>query len=87
MSVYDEVEIEDMDFDPETQTFYYPCPCGDKFQISLKELKDGEDLATCPSCSLILRVVSDEVINHSLFERISLLFPFFFVENNEINLK
>jgi len=60
MSVYDEVEIEDMDFDPETQTFYYPCPCGDKFQISLKELKDGEDLATCPSCSLILRVVSDE---------------------------
>jgi len=35
MSVYDEVEIEDMDFDPETQTFYYPCPCGDKFQISL----------------------------------------------------
>ena len=35
MSVYDEVEIEDMDFDPETQTFYFPCPCGDKFQITL----------------------------------------------------
>ena len=35
MSVYDEVEIEDMDFDPETQTFYYPCPCGDKFKITL----------------------------------------------------
>jgi hypothetical protein len=34
-SVYDEVEIEDMDFDTETQIFYYPCPCGDKFQITL----------------------------------------------------
>ena len=31
MNVYDEVEIEDLDFDPTNQTFYYPCPCGDKF--------------------------------------------------------
>ena len=30
-SVYDEVEIEDLDFDEETGIFYYPCPCGDKF--------------------------------------------------------
>lgn len=35
MSVYDEVEIEDMDYDAEDKIFYYPCPCGDKFQISL----------------------------------------------------
>lgn len=31
MSVYDEIEIEDMDFDPESAIFYYPCPCGDRF--------------------------------------------------------
>lgn len=31
MSVYDEVEIEDMDFDSTTKIFYYPCPCGDRF--------------------------------------------------------
>jgi hypothetical protein len=31
MSVYDEIEIEDLDFDEETEIFYYPCPCGDKF--------------------------------------------------------
>ena len=75
-SVYDEVEIEDMDFDKVCalrlqrvrvrskgraacvcvcacvcnraavrqgkNTFYYPCPCGDKFQISIDELLDGE---------------------------------------------
>jgi hypothetical protein len=23
---YDEIEIEDMDFNEETQTYYYPCP-------------------------------------------------------------
>lgn len=31
---HDEVEIEDFEFDEEEQLFYYPCPCGDRFQIS-----------------------------------------------------
>ena len=36
MSIYhDEVEIEDMEYDEETESYYYPCPCGDRFQISL----------------------------------------------------
>jgi CSL zinc finger len=43
---YDEVEIEDMDWNEELQVFTYSCPCGDLFQISL----------VCGSFSL-LRVV------------------------------
>lgn len=39
MSVYDEIEIEDLDFDEETEIFYYPCPCGDKFQITLVNMR------------------------------------------------
>ncbi|XP_045601988.1 diphthamide biosynthesis protein 3-like isoform X2 [Procambarus clarkii] len=58
MSVYhDEIEIEDFDFEEETETFYYPCPCGDRFEITKEELASGEDTATCPSCSLIVRVI------------------------------
>lgn len=35
MSVYhDEVEIEDFEYDEEEEIYYYPCPCGDRFQIS-----------------------------------------------------
>ena len=35
MSIFhDEIEIEDMEFDEESETYYYPCPCGDRFQIS-----------------------------------------------------
>ena len=30
-NIYDEVEIDDMDFDQDMRTFFYPCPCGDKF--------------------------------------------------------
>ena len=55
-SFYDEVELEDFSFDPEDRIYYYPCPCGDRFQITEGELEDGEEIARCPSCSLMLRV-------------------------------
>lgn len=58
-SFYDEIEIEDFEFDTEDRVYYYPCPCGDRFQISEEELADGEEIARCPSCSLMLRVICD----------------------------
>lgn len=58
-NVYDEIEIEDMVFDKETEIYTYPCPCGDKFTISLEDLHDGEEIATCPSCTLRIRVIYD----------------------------
>lgn len=60
MSIYEEVEIEDLDYDPHTQIYTYPCPCGDKFTISLEALYDGEDIATCPSCTLRIEIIYDE---------------------------
>lgn len=60
MSVYhDEIEIEDMEYDDETETYYYPCPCGDRFEISKEDLMSGEDVAKCPSCSLMIKVIYD----------------------------
>jgi diphthamide biosynthesis protein 3 len=94
-SYYDEVEvrpsnitdhelitkqIEDMEFDEENLVFHSPCPCGDRFEISLvssnlviyhlpvtdcgkqTQLQEGEDIARCPSCSLIIRVIYDPVL-------------------------
>jgi len=73
-------QIEDMDFDEENLVFHSPCPCGDRFEISLVhsnfvlcwldvtncdneqvQLQGGEDIARCPSCSLIIRVIYDPV--------------------------
>jgi len=31
---HDEIEIEDMEYDDEKETYYYPCPCGDRFEIT-----------------------------------------------------
>lgn len=58
---YDEIEIEDMVWDEDKGVFHYPCPCGDRFEISRRQLADCEDIATCPSCSLIIRIIYDPV--------------------------
>ncbi|KAG8899001.1 Diphthamide biosynthesis protein 3 [Tulasnella sp. 403] len=56
---YDEIEIEDMAFDTVKGVYHYPCPCGDRFEITKAQLRNYEDIATCPSCSLIIRVIYD----------------------------
>ncbi|KAI4162104.1 MAG: hypothetical protein LQ342_004274 [Letrouitia transgressa] len=56
-SIYDEIELEDLTFHPSTALYTYPCPCGDQFEISLPDLRAGEDIAVCPSCSLMIRVI------------------------------
>ncbi|KAF9984049.1 Diphthamide biosynthesis protein 3 [Mortierella antarctica] len=69
-SFYDEIEIEaslhsqgtcssDFEYDEDEDIYFYPCPCGDRFQITKEELQDGEDIARCPSCSLLIRVIYD----------------------------
>eukprot|EP00555_Chaetoceros_dichaeta_P008339 CAMPEP_0198253716 /NCGR_PEP_ID=MMETSP1447-20131203/4111_1 /TAXON_ID=420782 /ORGANISM="Chaetoceros dichaeta, Strain CCMP1751" /LENGTH=108 /DNA_ID=CAMNT_0043939503 /DNA_START=80 /DNA_END=406 /DNA_ORIENTATION=+ len=60
MSIYEEVEIEDLDYDPVELQYTYPCPCGDVFQITLEELWDGEDIAPCPSCTLRIMIIYEE---------------------------
>ncbi|KAM7375055.1 hypothetical protein PAMA_014237 [Pampus argenteus] len=73
MSVFhDEVEIEDFEYDEDTETYYFPCPCGDRFAITKancvfihvlsqqEDLENGEEVATCPSCSLIVKVIYDQ---------------------------
>jgi diphthamide biosynthesis protein 3 len=57
--VYDEIEIEDMTYDEALQIYHYPCPCGDRFQIAIDDLRDEQDIAVCPSCSLMIRVIYD----------------------------
>ncbi|OAY25459.1 DPH3 homolog [Manihot esculenta] len=54
---YDDVEIEDMEWNEELKSYTYPCPCGDLFQITKEDLRLGEEIARCPSCSLYITVI------------------------------
>lgn len=60
-NIYDEIEIEDMTYDSVLQIYHYPCPCGDRFEIGIADLRDKEDIAVCPSCSLMIRVIFEVV--------------------------
>ena len=66
-NIYDEIEIEDMTYDPTLEIYHYPCPCGDRFEIGIADLRDGEDIAVCPSCSLMIKVVFEIVCYQKLF--------------------
>jgi diphthamide biosynthesis protein 3 len=61
LNIYDEIEIEDMTFDQTLQIYHYPCPCGDRFEIGIADLRDSEEIAICPSCSLMIKVIFDLV--------------------------
>jgi diphthamide biosynthesis protein 3 len=61
VNLYDEIEIEDCFYDETLQIYHHPCPCGDRFEISIGDMRDGEDIARCPSCSLMIRIIFDQV--------------------------
>ena len=72
MSMYDEIEIEDMTYDSTLQIYHYPCPCGDRFEIGIADLRDGEEVAVCPSCSLMIKVIFEVVSKHFFFNILGL---------------
>ncbi|CAO2598245.1 Diphthamide biosynthesis protein 3 [Lemmus lemmus] len=39
---HDEVEIEDFQYDEDSETYFYPCPCGDNFSITKDQFMSGE---------------------------------------------
>ncbi|KAK1348212.1 CSL zinc finger domain-containing protein [Hamiltosporidium tvaerminnensis] len=57
---YDEIDIKQFEYDDETKLFSYPCPCGDKFEISIYDLLNNEDVVRCPSCSLVVKIAYEE---------------------------
>jgi diphthamide biosynthesis protein 3 len=50
-----------MVWDEAKRVYTYPCPCGDHFEISRAQLANYEDIAICPGCSLVIRIVYDPV--------------------------
>jgi len=54
---FEEIDIDDFFYNEGTEEYSYPCPCGDKFVITKEEIENGEEVAKCPSCSLIIRVL------------------------------
>lgn len=73
-SVYDEIEIEDMTWDTEKLTFFYPCPCGDKFFITMVRGSVPLSLNTNHQRYIYICVAQERPFAYSAF--------FFFRANN-----
>uniref|UniRef100_A0A8C9PUK5 Diphthamide biosynthesis protein 3 n=1 Tax=Spermophilus dauricus TaxID=99837 RepID=A0A8C9PUK5_SPEDA len=58
-----QVEIESFQYDEDSKTYFYPCPCGNNFSITKEDMENGQDVATCSSCSLIIKVIYDRSIS------------------------
>ncbi|XP_060258067.1 diphthamide biosynthesis protein 3-like [Ovis aries] len=54
---HDKVKIEDFQYDKDSGTCFYSCPCGGNFCIIKEGLKNREDMAMWPSCSLLVNVI------------------------------
>ncbi|ORY07732.1 DNAJ heat shock N-terminal domain-containing protein [Basidiobolus meristosporus CBS 931.73] len=52
-----EIDLDEMEFDEETETYYSPCRCSGHYSISVEDLERGADLAACEQCSLQVRVL------------------------------
>ena len=55
-AAYEEVMLDEMEYDGFDDCYYYPCPCGDRFVLTSAEYAAGCRIAPCPSCSLVIRI-------------------------------
>lgn len=62
-AIYEDVLLEDMEYDSSFDLFWYYCPCGDIFTISVEALEAGERIAECRSCSLRISLTVKQEMN------------------------
>ena len=60
---YDTIDISEFTASDCGTKLQYPCPCGDMFEISYKQLSEGHRVAQCPTCSLTIFVQYDTLMN------------------------
>ncbi|OQS05906.1 hypothetical protein THRCLA_20501 [Thraustotheca clavata] len=55
--ISDEIDLDDMTYIENEETYSYSCRCGDSYNITVDELEEGMDVVPCDGCSLNIRVV------------------------------
>ncbi|XP_052034737.1 diphthamide biosynthesis protein 3-like [Apodemus sylvaticus] len=50
---HNEVEIENFQYDKDSETYFYPCPCGDNVSIAKDQLVCGETVPAFQATELV----------------------------------
>eukprot|EP00128_Syssomonas_multiformis_P017066 Colp12_sorted_trinity150504_noHs@7700 len=61
--VSEEVLLDDMNFDEETELFSWPCRCSGEYVVLEEDLTETENIVCCSDCSLAIRVIVEEDID------------------------
>jgi len=52
-----DVDLDDCEFEEATATYFYPCRCGERYEVGEEELEVGVDTVQCVNCSLSIRLL------------------------------
>lgn len=56
-AISQEVDLDDMEYDEDTGTYYYDCRCGEGYHVTEDQLSENIDVLTCTGCSLLIKVL------------------------------
>ncbi|KAF0461273.1 DNAJ heat shock N-terminal domain-containing protein [Gigaspora margarita] len=59
-----EIDLDDMEYDQETNSYSIRCRCGGLYIITEENLDQGADIIGCTDCSLRIRVLYEAVSEH-----------------------
>eukprot|EP00943_MAST-04B_sp_MAST-4B-sp1_P009181 g9181.t1 len=65
-----EVPLADFDYDVTEEIYSFACRCGDFYEIELVDLFDGVQIVSCNSCSLLLKVMYDEIVEDDKMDQL-----------------
>ena len=61
MLVY-QIPLTEFDYDENEEIYSFSCRCGDCCKIEYEDLLDGVQILSCNSCSLLLKVIYDNIV-------------------------
>ena len=57
LPISDTVDLDDMTFNPESETYSLPCRCGGCYDITEDDMERGVEIVCCSTCTLCVRVL------------------------------
>ena len=60
--VASEIPLTEFDYDENEEIYSFSCRCGDCYEIEYEDLLDGVQILSCNSCSLLLKVIYDNIV-------------------------
>ncbi|ORX44301.1 dnaJ-like protein subfamily C member 24-like protein [Piromyces finnis] len=59
--INEEIDLDDMEFDEEEETYFSECRCGGIYKITIDDLENNVNVISCDICSLKIKVLYEVI--------------------------